>query len=208
MLPRTRGHLDGPPFALPAMLDALAERWWRTRPRTRTGLSLGAVVLLVMAGVTHAAASPYGPPTAVWIADRDLTIGTVLTADALHRASWPRDLVPDGALQEPIGTLVAPLPRGAVVSDLHVGEGGVAASLPVGYAAVALPPESLPELAPGTRIDLVAADTQGGATTIASDAVLLGSDGTAVWVAVERAAATQVSGAALHGAIGVVVLPP
>jgi hypothetical protein len=38
--------------------------------------------------------------------------------------------------------------------------------------------------------------------------VLLGSDGTAVWVAVERAAATQVSGAALHGAIGVVVLPP
>jgi hypothetical protein len=207
MLLRTRGHLDGPPLALPPVLDAVAERWWRTRPRTRALLSLGALSVVVLAGVGHAAASPHGPPTGVWLAERDLPVGAALEG-GVRRASWPQDLVPVDAVTEPTGTLIAPVPRGAVVTTGHVGHGGFAAGLPAGTAAVALPLDALPALTAGARIDLVVADPDGGGVTVASDAVVLGSDEVTVWVAVDRGRAAQVSGAALHGPIGVVVLPP
>lgn len=207
MFPRTRGDLDGPPFALPALLDRVSERWWRARPRARVLLSLSAVVLIVVAGIAHAAAAPHGPPAVAWVASHDLVVGHVLEPGDLERTDWPSGLLPDGALREPRGTLAAPLPRGAVATERHLGDAGVAAGLPDGTVAVPVPLEVLPDLPAGARIDLVASDLGGGAHLLTSGAVVLHTDAVAVWLAVEQQTAPQVAGAALHGPIGVIVVP-
>lgn len=203
-----RRHLDGPPFALPRPLDTVAERWWRARPRTRALLGLAGAAIVVVAGVAHAGASPHGPPTDVWIASRDLAVGQLLGRDDVRRTAWPRDLVPDGALREPAGTVRAPLPRGAVITDRHLGDAGLTARLPAGAAAVAIPHDTLPSLPPGTHADLVGHDLDGRAVTLASRAVVLAVDDDAVWVAVDHDVAARVAGAAATGAMAVVVVPP
>ena len=208
MLPRTRRLLAGPPVALPPVLDALAERWWRARPRTRLLIGFAALILVLVAGTTHAASSPYGPPVQVWVSDRDLEVGEVITSADLDEVAWPRDLVPDGVLDEPDGTLLAPLPRGAVVTDRHVGDGGIGGMLPDDTVAVAVPHDRLPALSVGMRVDLVAPDPAGAARILVEDAVAVAVDEGAVWLAVEPQVAADVTGASLTGAIGAVVLPP
>jgi pilus assembly protein CpaB len=209
MFTNARRDLDGPPFALPALLDRIAERWWRARPRTRVLLGLSCAVLLVVAGVATAGASPHGPPTSAWVAVRDLPVGHPLGPDDLRRATWPADLLPDGALAEPDGMLVAPLPRGAVATDRHLGDGGLAAGLPSGTAVVPIPVDAVPALPRGALIDLVAADLGGGpGQLVAAGALVLQTDELAVWLAVDAADAPGLASAALHGSIGVVVVPP
>jgi Flp pilus assembly protein CpaB len=129
MVPTLRRRLDGPPLALPVVVDRAAERWWCARPRTRA-LVVVTLATVVVAGVAHAAASPHGPPTPVLVAARDLPTGHVLAPGDLRRAHWPRDLVPAGATTRLEGTVVGPLPRGAVATDRHVTAEGVAAAVP------------------------------------------------------------------------------
>lgn len=203
-----RRHLDRPPFALPRPLDVVAERWWRAHPRTRMLLGVAGAVIVVLAGIAHAAAAPHGPPSSVWIATRDLPVGHVLGAGDLQRAMWPQDLVPDGAVTDPAGVIRAPLTRGAVVTDRHVGDDGLTAGLPAGTAAVAVPPDALPPLPPGARLDLVAVDVEGRPVPLVRGAVVLAIDEAAVWLAVDRDAAALVAGAAATGTLGVVVVPP
>ena len=208
MMPRIGRQLDGPPFALPRVLDQLTERWWRSRPRTRAAIGMFVAASMVLAGIGHVAASPYGPPVDVHLAARDLAIGETLAPSDLRRASWPSDLVPDGATATPTGVVVAPLPRGAVVTDRHLGVGGVAAGLPTGMVAVAVPLDALPELPVGARLDVVGAALDGRGTRLTADAFVLAVDAVSVWIAVERSDAVGITAAAASGTIAVIVLPP
>jgi hypothetical protein len=208
MLPRTRHHLAGPPFALPLAIDRVAEAWWRARPRTRLIVGIAVAVLALLAGVAHAAAAPDGPPTGVWVATRDLLPGEVIAGPDTERRSWPADLVPDGALAHPAGTVSATLPRGAVVTDRHLGDLGIVAALAPGRVAVAVPVDQLPTLAAGARLDLVGPAPDGGGMLLAAGATVVADDGDDVWLSIDPGAALAVSSAGASNAIAAVVLPP
>jgi hypothetical protein len=208
MFPRTHHRLTGPPFALPVALDRAAEVWWRARPRSRIVASLTLLALTLLAGITHAASAPDGPPVDVWVATRDLLPGEVIDGADTQRRSWPSDLVPDGASERPSGTVTATLPRGAVVTDRHLGDLGIVASVPPGRVAVAVPAEQLPLLATGSGIDLVGPGPDGGGVLLAHDATVVANDGEAVWVAIDPGASLAVSAAVASGTVAAVVLPP
>jgi hypothetical protein len=208
MLPRLRHRLNGPPFALPDGLDRFAEAWWRARPRTRILCGVTVAVLALLAGVAHAAATPGGPPTSVWVVTRDLLPGDVLVATDTERRSWPEALVPDGALSRPQGIVTATLPRGAVVTDRHLGELGIVASVPPGRVAVAVPADQLPALAAGSRLDLIGPGPDGGGVLLATEAVVVAGDGDTVWLSIDPPAAIGVSAAVASASIAAVVLPP
>jgi hypothetical protein len=199
---------DGPPLALPPVLDRCSERWWRTSPRVRMLVVLAAVAALLLAGTVRLASSPWGAPVEVLVAARDLTVGEPVGPADVRRTDWPAALVPAGSLRDAVGTVVAPLPAGSVVTDRHVGDGGLGAAVPPGDAAVALPTELVPELPAGARLDLVGADLDAGGVTLAAGATVLVDDGAHVWVAVRRQEAGAVAAAALAGRITAVVVPP
>ena len=193
---------------MPPVLDALAERWWAATPRARLLLGLLATLTVLAAGVGHLAAAPYGHPTTVLVATRDLYPGQPLEADDLRRRTVPEDLVPAGALDTPGGVLASTLPAGAIATDRHLGEGGWAAALAPGRAAVAVPTERLPALTPGTRVELVSADHDGRGVVLGRDGVVLATEVEEVWFAVDAADAVAITAAAQVGALAVIVLPP
>lgn len=207
MLPRTRRRLAGPPFALPAVLDGVAEAWWRARPRTRVVAGASIVLLTLLAGIAHAASAPDGPPVSVWVARRDLLPGEVIGDAEVERRSWPADLVPDGVVERPAGTVTALLPRGAVVTDRHLGELGIVASVPRDRVAVAVPVDQLPALAAGSRVHLVGPGPDGGGVLLASNATVVAHDGEAVWISIDPEASLVVSAAVASATITAVVLP-
>lgn len=199
--------LDGPPFALPGPLDAVSERWWRARPRVRAAVTGGIGLALLAAGAGHVASSPWGVPVTVLVATEDLEIGRQLTSSDVRRTAWPSDLVPAGALTDAAGTVVAPVPGGAVVTDRHVAEDGLGAALPDGHVAVPLPVELLPAVPVGARLDLVGADLDARGVTVAQGALVLSVDATHVWVAVGHDAAADVAAAGAGARLTAVVLP-
>lgn len=205
MLPAIRSRLDGPPFALPALLDRLAERWWAAPPRLRALAVAGAAALLLLAGLTQAATGPHGPPVEVRVAARDLPVGHVVTSGDTVRRSWPRDLVPDGAVTDATGTVVGALPRGAVVTDRHLSTEGLGAAVADDRVAVAVPLDLLPPVSPGLRLDLVGAELDGRPVVLATDAVVVTIDTASVWLAVDHDDAPAVAAAGLTGAVGAVV---
>jgi hypothetical protein len=207
-LPRLARPLDGAPFAAPAILDRVAERWWRFPPRVRALCLTAAVALTLVAGTLHLTTSPWGAPTTVLVAARDLSVGQPVGPDDVRLADWPASLVPAGAVLEPAGTVLAPVPAGNILTDLHLGDGGIGAALPEGRAAVGLPAELVTDLPPGSTIDLVAPDLDARGVVLASGAVVLVDDGAQVWVMVDRPAAADVAAAAANGTITVVVVPP
>lgn len=200
--------LTGPPVALPGPLDRMAERWWAARPRTRTAVVLATVAAVLLAGVTHAASDPHGPPTSVLVATEELRPGDPVTPTVVTRATWPAGLVPDGAVTEPDGTAAALLPAGAVVTEAHLGDGGLAAGVDADRVAVTVPRELLPDVRSGSRLDVIGADHDGSARTLAADAVVVGVDDVDVWLAVPPDAGPAVSAAAARGTIAVVLRPP
>jgi Flp pilus assembly protein CpaB len=208
MLPRTRRHLAGHPVVLPPALDRLAEAWWRATPRTRLTVGVVAFALLVTAGIAHAAASPDGPPVEVWVASRDLQPGDRLGDGDVQRRTWPSRFAPQGVLDDPTGTVVAPLPAGAVVTDRHLGDDPLAASVPDGHVAVGVPVDQLPAVAAGTRVDLVGAGPDGTGTHLATDAVVVHTDGETIWIAVASTVAVEVSAAVATATLAAVVRPP
>ncbi len=200
--------LNGPPVALPGPLDRIAERWWAARPRTRTVLVLAGVAALLLAGVSHAASDPHGPPTSVLVATEELRPGAPITPAVVTRATWPAGLVPDGAVTEVGGAVAALLPAGAVVTDGHLGDRGLAAGVAPDRVAVTVPRELLPDVRAGSRLDVIGADHHGSAHTLAPDAVVLGADDVDVWLAVAPDTGPAVSAAAAQGTLTVVIRPP
>lgn len=204
--PALLDRLDGSPFALPRGLDRLSEGWWSLSPRRRFVTLVILVVMTVTGGISHVAATPYGPPAAVLVAVEDLAVGHELSPTDVHRTSWPVGLLPDGAVTDATGRLAAPLPAGSVLTDRHLASGGIAALLPTGTVAVPLPTAAIPAIEPGEWIDLIGRDVQGTGGVLARDAQVLSADGVDVWVAVSREQAPAVAAAAATGTITIVVV--
>lgn len=135
-LPRSpwlRRLATGPQPAWPRPVDAACEWWARLPPRVR--LVLIVAVLVALAAATElrvqAAESRWGgEPVEVLTAAEDLPVGAP-AADGLRRARLPPEAVPDAALADVAddAVLAAPLPAGAVLTELHVSQQGPAAGL-------------------------------------------------------------------------------
>jgi hypothetical protein len=125
------------------------------------------VVIAAITGVLVAslARSADAPPTAsrsVVVAERDLEPGDLIAADAVVLRDVPSVAVADAATDElPVGSVVRyPIAAGEpVVPDRLAPDGlsGVAALVPQGHRAVALPlgPDATPPVHPGDRVDIV-----------------------------------------------------
>jgi Flp pilus assembly protein CpaB len=130
-----------------------------------------AMVVGSAVGRTTAAADRLGHTRDVWVVRRAIAAGDVFeTGDAVVM-SRPRGLVPSGALDAastPIGeaTRVAVVPGEVVLTERLAGRGarGIAAVVPPGYRAVALPiDEAMPVVQPGDRVDVLATFDVGSA---------------------------------------------
>jgi pilus assembly protein CpaB len=205
-----RSRLDGPPVALHPALDRLSEQWWSLRPRHRMLVVVLLAAVAAVAGPARLAASPHGPPTSVLVATRDLPVGHDLVPDDLRVASWPRDLVPAGAVTEPRGTVTGPLPQGAVATSAHLAPpgSGVAAAVPADRVAVTIPAELLPPLPAGARLDLVAPDPDGTPRVIASSATVVAAETALVWIAVDPPEAPALAAATARGQVVAILRPP
>jgi hypothetical protein len=211
MPPLLHDHLARPPWVLPRWLDAASERWWGAGPRARVIVLAVATGLMLAAVAGRIGGDPHGPPTTVLIATHDLPLGHELQPGDLRRARWPRDLVPDSAIADPdvvVATarqVTAPLPRGAVATDHHLGTTGLGGAVPAGLSAVAVPIDALPPLRVGTRLDLITTDLDGRAVPIASDAIVVTTDAETVWLAVDPSQAAEAAAAGLNGSLGAIV---
>ncbi|MCW2767335.1 MAG: hypothetical protein JWO11_3294 [Nocardioides sp.] len=117
----------------------------------------------------HAATAPPPPSVAVTVAARDLPAGTVLGAADLTTSEFAPASVPDDLVAEPAGrALAGPLRRGEPVTDVRL----VGPALTEGHPELTAVPLRLPDagmvglLRVGDRVDLVAADPQGGAAEV------------------------------------------
>lgn len=128
----------------------------------RRGLAGLAAAAAVLVGLQAAAPTP-PPTTPVWTAARDLAGGHVLERDDLRRVAFAPGTAPEGRAtpQDLVGrTLVAPLVRGAPLSNRSVLGDGLLAGHP-GLAAVPVrisDPEVVRLLRVGDRVDLLATD--------------------------------------------------
>lgn len=190
---------------MPAVLDAVAERWWRTPPRMRLVIAAALAGVTLLLGV--ASLRPDTDTVPILVATRDLLPGDVVTDADITTAWWPSRLAPAGVVDEPHGVVAAPLPRGAAVTDRHLGDGGITEGLRPDRSAVAVEADLLPPLTAGARIDLVTADHDGRAAPLTRDVVVLGTDEAVVWVGVDADDADDVTAAAAAGRVAVVVRP-
>jgi pilus assembly protein CpaB len=203
--------LDGAPLAAPAVLDRCSERWWSLPPRARFAVVGFASLVALAAGTAHLLTSPWGAPVTVLVARHDLGIGHQVGPADVRRADWPAELVPDGAVLDvgdAAGTILAAVPAGSILTDRHLGDGGLGTAVPVGRAAIALPIDLLPPLPAGATIDLVGADLDRRGVPLASGATVLAADGVHVWVVVDHGEAADAAAAALAGTLTAVVVPP
>lgn len=205
--PPSRPEVGGAPVVLPPWLDALSDRWWGLTPRVRIATVLGMLLALLAASSLRLVASPYGSPVPVLVAATDLPMGTALEADDLQAARWPGELVPSDARHQVVGTLTAPLPAGAVLTDAHVTDRGLAGVVEPGQAAVPLPADLVPALDVGAAVQVVASAADGTGLVLAERAEVVAADGTSLWLTVPEAAAADVAAAGLRGTIALAVVP-
>lgn len=208
-LPTLLPPLDGPPPSLPRALDLASERWWGLPPRARmllAGLVAGVLVLITVApGLPRAGSTA----VEVAVAARDLPAGHELSSGDLRSERRPAELLPTGATAPgATGTLTSALPRGAVLTDEHLGTGGIGALLGEGRAAVAVPADLIADPRAGVAVELVATDDPGGSTGASpAPGRILRVDAEHVWVEVDASRAGTVAAAATRRSIAVVVRP-
>ena len=141
------------------------------------GLLLAALTGFALYGLAQQTAHPAAAVAArtvdVVVANVDIPLRTVITADVIERRSFPADLVPAGALTreaDALGqTTIAPLARGQTIvsGQLSVAEGtnGASVTIQKGSVLVAFPttdPLSAAGLVNvGDRVDILASIIQG-----------------------------------------------
>jgi Flp pilus assembly protein CpaB len=151
--------------------DRLA-RGWRTVRRVVLSRRRPLAALLaagtVLAGF-HEVRAPTVPTESVLTAARDLPAGTTLEPEDLRPVSFAAGTAPAGLADNAVGrVLAAPVRAGEPVTDVRLVGAQPAAAYP-GRVAV---PVRLPDagmaalLQVGDRIDLVAADPQGGTARV------------------------------------------
>jgi Flp pilus assembly protein CpaB len=153
--------------------------------------------------VAHEARPPQPATVAVEVAARDLPSGAVLGATDLMRISVPADLATAHTPARVMGrTLAAPVRRGEPLTDVRL----VGPALTQGYPGLVALPVRIPDpgivalLHVGDRIDLVAADPQGGGTEVVATGVPV--------MALPQADADEASVTGLGGRLVVVGAPP
>ncbi len=195
---------------LPGVLDRTAEHWSRTGPRARLLAGVVAAVTVMAVAGYGATRSPWGPPTEVVVAARDLAAGTTLSDDDVHVASWPSALLRGGSFGAPgdvVGlTVVAPVTDGMPLAPAAVSDGGWSSMIPAGHVAYPLDLEDPPTVSPGQFVDVVGGDGQTGAHRLTSAATVLGTDGHRVWLEVPREDAPSIAAAATWGHVTLVLL--
>lgn len=205
-----RDLLWGPPPSLPTALDAAAERWADIPPRLRW-LVLGAVVVGALTLVGRGAVvSPWGAPTAVTVAARDLPVGHQVSDADLTTATWPATLVTDVADRQAVvgAVTTTAIPAGVPVRLAWVADAGLAGVLSAGRAAVIVVDPAAPLVRVGWPVDVVGRSFDGTTSVLAGAARVIAVDGDAVWLDVARDQAAAVSGAAARGDVSLVLLPP
>ena len=208
-----------PSFTLPRVALAL-----RRRPRVR--LALVAVLALVVAVLVQrtvagadAVRAAWGPRARVVVATRDLAPGHVVTAGEVREVSLPPAAVPPEALDRVApGRVVRSLVlEGEVIVRRRLsaaGVDGIAALLPDGTRAVAVPVEAgtAPPLEVGQTVDLVAVVAgdglipQAGVLAAAAPVVHVGDH--AVTVALDAEVVPRVAAALAAGAVTLVLVAP
>lgn len=187
---------------------------------------LGVVTATVVSssvGRATRAAAAWGSERTVWIVRRPVDAGDIIGAIAVRRSRLPRGVVPEGALDgasSPVGeaTRVA-LVRGEVVVTARLagrGAHGVAAMVPPGFRAVAVPNDDhMPAVRVGDRVDVLVTFDVGddaGAETpsfaVAAGAEVLAVTPRAMTLAVRADDAPRVAFALAKGAITVAVRGP
>ena len=164
-----------------------------------------------------AARAAWGEPVPVVVAVRDLAPGDVVGAVDVTVEHWPPAVVPAAALDEPpVGrTVSAAIVAGEVVVAARVapdGLSGVAALLPSGWRAVAVPAggggfgSDLPPLAVGDRVDVLAGtatfdDVALDLEVVAGAALVVDVTDTTVTVGVPAASAPAVAAATTRGTV-------
>ncbi|MGZ4705679.1 MAG: Flp pilus assembly protein CpaB [Acidimicrobiales bacterium] len=213
------GSRPGRPRAGRLLLGA-AVPWWR-RSRRRAGrFTMAAALAAVALGVVQVRADEaariragLGRTRTVVVARHDLAPGHVIGDDDTVARTLPVDALPDGAIdQRPTGrTVTAAVVAGEVVSARRLapdGVDGLAALVPPGRRAIALPTEgSGLRLQVGDHVDVLdpsdgAAYADGSsapAGAAATDALVIAVDDTTVTVAVERDDAPSVARALAGG---------
>jgi pilus assembly protein CpaB len=191
-----------------------------SRLLTRHRRPLAAALLMVAVGLTVSSLRPPGTAHAeVVVASRDLEAGVLVTGADVTLAAVLDDARPDGVVDDPqlvVGRhLAAPVRRGEPLTDVRfadvrsladdAGEGRVAAPVRLADGEVAA------LLAPGTLVDVVAADGQGSARVVAEAARVIAVpapegdlfDGALVVVSATVTEATALAAAAAAGPLSV-----
>ena len=193
--------------------------WFRVRffvRRFPVGYWVAAFVLVLATGATvsslvgraSAAAARWGSPRPVAVAVGGLPTGAVVQPGDVVLRPVPASLVPAGALRRPpVGrTLLAPLSKGEIVVTARVapaGRGGIAALLPAGARALAVPVgPGTPPVRRGDRVDVLATFGQEPTFAVAEGAgVVAVTAGKAVTVALTVEEAPRVAFALAEGTV-------
>lgn len=166
--------------------------------RLLVAAGLGAATFLV---VRPGLAPPpgAGPLVEVQVVARPVPAGATLVAADVQATRLPADALPDAeAAAEPLGrTARVDLVPGEVVLTTRLGPRGLAALLPAGARALAIPRAAgTPPLEPGQRADLLAAGR-----VVVPAASVLAVDDSGTTVAVPEPAAPTVAEAIAAGAV-------
>jgi len=191
----------------------------RRRPRHRRVLVLvlaaacGLAVMTVVRKAEHAAAA-WGRSVPVLVATQDLRAGDRLDAGNTRVDHQPAPLVPDGALTDVPAEdrLAQPVYAGEVIREqrlAHRGLSALAARLPLGTRAVAVPvePGLVPALVVGDRVDVLVAlgaEAAGAGPpgfALATDVLVVDVDDVAVTIAGPRDTAPRLAVAFGAGAV-------
>ena len=194
----------------------------RTVRRHRALLAAGLTAAAVATALPTLAPSP-APTVQVIAAVHDLTPGTPLTAGDLVSISLPSAVSPQGALtaaSAAIGRVVAgPVRRGEALTDVRL-LGSALLSSTTGLVAAPVrlaDPATATLLHTGDRVDVLAAPTEGtatSATTVAAGLSVLAvpatsasdADGALVVLACTAPVAARLASAAVHSRLSITVL--
>jgi Flp pilus assembly protein CpaB len=192
-----------------ALARRRARRAVLRRRRLLAALLTGAAVLLAMRSVT----APPEPTVGVVVAAHDLAAGTTVTGADLTTVEFRPGSEPDGVVADPTGGLVvSAVRRGEPLTDARL----LGAPVVAGHPGLVPTPVRLPDAAmagllrTGDRVDVLAADPQGGPTAsvargalvlavpeVADDAVADALPGRLVVLGLEATEVTAVSGASV-----------